>query len=482
MKRLLTAFFLLFFPFLTGISQNQRISDNPVVSANLRLMEQWIQSQMTYRGLPGLSIGIVYDQELVYSRGFGYSNLEDSIVTSSQTIYRIASLTKVFTSTAILQLRDQGRLRLDDPVEQYLPWFRMKTRFPDQPKVTIRQLLTHTSGLPREAAYPYWTDNKFPSRTEMIKGLENQEMIFAPEERFKYSNLGFAIAGEIVAEAAGMPYSEYVEKNILEPLGMKSTTVYFQDSQSSRLATGYSRNLDDGSRKIMPFTNARALNAAINISSTIGDMARFASLQFRERQIVFGDQILKGSTIREMRRIQWLNPDWQSGYGLGFSIWHEDDRTIVGHSGGVAGYKSQFSFLPEEKVAVIVFTNSDDGDPGFFASHILTLMLPSIQRATARSVDISIPDPEWNTYVGRYEDSRWFETQVLIMNGRLMLYTHAYPPEENFRANLIELTPLGANTFRMTGENGDGELVVFEMEGGAVVRVKIGENFLHPKK
>ena len=221
-----------------GISQNQRISDNPEVSANLRLMEQWIQSQMTYRSLPGLSIGIVYDQELVYARGFGYSNLEDSAATTSQTIYRIASLTKVFTATAIMQLRDQGKLRLDDPVEQYLPWFRVKSRFPDQPKVTIRQLLTHTSGLPREAAYPYWTDNKFPSRTEMIKGLENQEMIFAPEDRIKYSNLGFAVAGEIVAEAAGMPYSEYVEKNILAPLGMKSTTVYFQDSQSKRLAEG----------------------------------------------------------------------------------------------------------------------------------------------------------------------------------------------------------------------------------------------------
>lgn len=465
-----------------GISQNQRISDNPEVSANLRLMEQWIQSQMTYRSLPGLSIGIVYDQELVYARGFGYSNLEDSAATTSQTIYRIASLTKVFTATAIMQLRDQGKLRLDDPVEQYLPWFRVKSRFPDQPKVTIRQLLTHTSGLPREAAYPYWTDNKFPSRTEMIKGLENQEMIFAPEDRIKYSNLGFAVAGEIVAEAAGMPYSEYVEKNILAPLGMKSTTVYFQDSQSKRLAFGYSRKLENGSRKVVPFTNAKALNAAANISSTIEDMARLASFEFRERQIVFGDQILKGSTIREMRRVQWLSSDWKSGYGLGFSVWRENERTVVGHSGWVAGYRSQFSFLPNEKIAVIVFANSDDGDPGFFARHIITMMLPSIQRVTAKSVDVSIPDPQWDAYVGSYQDAWWFETQVLIMNGRLMMYDHSYPPEENPRANFVELTPLGRHTFRMTGENGNGELVVFEMEDNAVVRVKVGENYLYPRK
>lgn len=481
MKRLWFAVFLLFLPSV-GVFSQGKISDNPEVSASLRLMEQWLLSQVAFRSIPGLSIGIVYDQELVYARGFGYSNLEDSILTSTQTIYRIASLTKIFTATAIMQLRDQEKLRLDDPVEQYLPWFRIKSRFPDQPKVTIRQLLTHTSGLPREAAFPYWTDNKFPSRTEMIKGLERQEMTFSPEDRIKYSNLGFAIAGEIVAEVAGMPFSEYVEKNILLPLGMKSTTVYFQDSQSKRLAMGYSRKLEDGTRKIMPFTNARAIVASANMSSTIEDLAKFASLQFRESQIVFGDQILKGSTIKEMRRIQWLNPDWKSGYGLGFSTWRENDRTVVGHSGWVGGYRSQLSFLPDEKLAVIVLTNSDDGDPSFFANHVLSLMLPPVQRASARSVEVSIPLPAWTAYVGNYQDAWWFETQVLMMNGRLMMYDHSYPPEENPRMNLVELTPVGEHTFRMTGANGNGELVVFEMEGNAVVRVKVGENFLHPKK
>ncbi len=482
MKRLLFAVFLLFLPFIRGFSQNQRISDNPEVQANLRLLEEWVQTQLIYRGLPGLSIGIVFDQELVYSRGFGYANLGDSLPTSSQTIYRIGSLTKTFTATAVMQLRDQDKLRLDDPVDQYLPWFRLKSRFSDQPKVSIRQLLTHTSGLPREAAYPYWTDNKFPSRTEMIKGLENQEMIFPPEDRIKYSNLGFAIAGEIVAEVAGMPYSEYVEKNVLNPLNMRSTTVYFQDSQSNRLAVGYSRRLEDGTRKAMPFANTKALVASANMSSTIEDMAKFASLQFRERQIVFGDQILKASSLREMQRMQRLDPDWKSGYGLGFALWRTDERTVVGHSGGVPGYRSQLAFLPLEKVAVIVLTNSDDGEPEFFADQILSTMLLPIQRATARSIDVSIPDAEWNLYVGSYQDARWFETRVVILNGRLMMYNHSYPPEENPRSNLVELAPLGGGAFRMSGENGNGEIVAFEMENNAVLRVKVGENYLYPKK
>ncbi len=482
MKRSLCTAFLLWVLAALGVSQNHKLAEHPEVSANLRLMERWIESQVAFRSLPGISIGIVYDQDLVYARGFGLSDVAKNSPSTSQTIYRIASLTKIFTATAIMQLRDQGKLRLDDPVENYLPWFRIKSRFPDRPGITIRQLLSHTSGLPREAAFPYWTDNKFPSRTELIKGLEHQEMIFPPEDRIKYSNLGFAVAGEIVAEAAGMPYSEYVTKNILEPLGMKSTTVYFQDSQSDRLAVGYSRKLEDGSRKTTAFTNAKGMVAAANMSSTVEDLAKFASLQFRDRQIVFGDQILKGSTVQEMHRVHWLNPDWKSGWGLGFASWREDERTIVGHSGWVGGYRSQFSFLPKEKIAVIVLSNADDGDPGFFASHILSLMIPSLQRASAKSGDMSLPDPQWAAYVGKYQDSWWFDTEVLLFNGRLMMYDHSYPPEENPRANLVELTPVSLNTFRMAGENGNGELVVFEMENNTVLRIKVGENYLFPKK
>lgn len=482
MKRLCFSAVLLFAFTASGISQNPRLSDNPELAANFRLMEQWIQSQVSYRGLPGISVGIVYDQELVYARGFGLRDLRRQTPATPSTIYRIASLTKLFTATAIMQLRDQGKLRLDDPVEQYLPWFKLKNPFPDQPSITIRHLLTHTSGLPREAAYPYWTDNKFPSRTELIRGLENQEMVFPPEDKIKYSNLGMAVAGEIVAEVAGMPYSEFVGRYILEPLGMKSTTVYFQDSQSDRLAAGYSRRLEDSTRKVMPFTNAKAMVAAANMSSTIEDLAQFASLQFRDRQIVFGNQILKASTIKEMQRVQWLSPDWKSGRAIGFETWREQERTVVGHSGWVAGYRSQFSFLPKEKIAVIVLTNADDGDPGFFAENILKIVAPSILRVTAKPPDISIPDLRWAAYIGKYQDSWWSETEVLLLNGRLMMHDYSYPPKENPRTELIELIPVGQNTFRMNGGNVNGELVVFEMENNAVVRVKVGENYIYPKK
>lgn len=464
-------------------SQTHKIAEIPEVNSNLRLMERWITAQMQYRELPGIAVGIVYDQDLIYAKGFGLADVDEEIPVTPQTMFRIASITKAFTATAIMQLRDQGKLQLDDPIDKYLKWFRIKNRFPNAPAITVWHLLTHTSGLPREAAFPYWTDNKFPSRNEMIVAMEQQETVFPSETRVKYSNLAFALAGEIVAEVSGIPYSDYVTKNILEPLGMTSTTVFFQDKDRHRLAVGYRRKLEDGSRKEVDFTNARGLVASANMTSTVEDLAKFASLQFREGHVVFGSQILKGSTLKEMLRIQWLNPNWKNGYGIGFAVWRQDDKTLVGHSGWISGYRSQFSFIPEDKIAVIVLTNSDDGDPVYFAERIFTIMLPSLRRATATSIDISIPDPSWIRYTGKYQDSWSFETEILLMNGKLVMYDFSYPPEGNPRNNLVDLSPEGPNTFRLTGENGNGELVIFEMSSSnKVTKVKVGENFLFPKK
>ncbi len=459
------------------------ISENIEIATNLKLMEQWIEAQRVYRNLPGLSVALVHDQDLIYARGFGFSNIDDEIPATAETMYRVASITKSFTAIAILQLRDQGKLQLDDPIERYLPWFRIKNRFPNAPPITIRHVLTHTSGLPRESAFPYWTDYKFPSRSEMIKALEQQETVFPTETRFKYSNLGVALAGEIVGEVSGMPYSEYVARQILDPLGMSSTTVYFQDKDRNRLAVGYGRQLEDGTRKKMPFLNARAIAASANLTSTVEDLAKFASLQFREGHVVFGSQILRGSTLKEMHRVQWLNPNWKSGWGLGFSVWRKEEKTVVGHSGWIGGYRSQLSFLPEDKIAVIVLTNADDGDAGYFAEQILSIMLPYIKRATAPSMAVSIADAGWQKYTGKFSDPWSFETEILQVNGKLMMYDYSYPPEDDPRRRLVELTPEGPNTFRMTGENGDGELVIFEMDSAnKVAKVKVGENFLYPKK
>lgn len=477
-------FLIVIFSLILGISwaQQSSLPTNVGVSSSLQLLETWIESQMDYHTLPGLSIGIVYDQELIWSKGFGFANVEKKLPMTPSSIFRIASITKLFTCTAIMQLRDQGKLQLDDPIQQYLPWFNIKNQFSDAPAIAIRHLMTHTSGLPREAAFPYWTDHKFPTLEQMIEALPGQETIYPSETKWKYSNLGMALLGLIVEAASGEKYEDYIQHHILDPLQMSSTSVNLPDDHKKRLAIGYGRRLPDGARKIMPFTDSNGLTPAANISSTVADLAKFASLQFRNGNAA-GNQILKGSTLREMQRVHWLQPSWNSGWGLGFSTWQRDGKTFIGHGGWVAGYRTQLLICPENKIAVIVMSNAEDGSPSFFANKIFDIIAPAIKKAVAPPSEIAKSNPAWQIYLGKYSDPTDWEYEVMILNDRLVLYGYDYPPEENPKSGIIDLTPVHGHTFRMTGENGDGELLIFEMGPDAkVARIKKGENYIYPMK
>ena len=454
---------------------------HPEVVSAIRLYEAWVETQTAYRGLPGISLGVVYDQDLIWSRGIGLADRERKEAATPQTIYRIASITKLFTSTAILQLRDAGKLGLDDAVADHLPWFQMRQQHTDAPPITIRQLLTHTSGLPREAAFPYWTDCNFPTRDELIASLPEQETVFAPLTQWKYSNLALTLAGEIVAAVAQQPYPDYVDARILKPLWMESTSVVLRDAHLERLATPYGRRMPDGTRTIRPFTDCQGISPAANMSSTVEDLARFASLQFRDGP-AWGAQILKGSSLREMHRVHWLNPDWKSGWGLGFVVRRREDRTLVEHGGSLPGYRTQVSICPDEKIAFIVLTNADDGEPSFYIEQAYTMIAPALRKATAPPPSLVEAQPEWERYVGKYCNP-WDDSDVLITNRGLTLIT---PTSPDPMSTVLHLSPEGEHTFRISGDNGYssvGELVVFELgPDGAVERVKIGANYTYPQR
>ena len=450
------------------------------VLSNIRLLEAWIECRMAYQELPGMSVGIVYDQELIWAKGFGFSNREEKKPATTKTLYRIASITKLFTSTAIMQLRDQGKLHLDDPVKKHLPWFKIKSSHTDAPEITIRHLLTHTSGLPREAAFPYWNDFQFPTREQIIEKLPVQEAAYGPEAIWKYSNLALTLAGEIVAAVSGEPYPDYIQKHILGPLEMKSTSVVLPEGQKTKLAKGYGRRLPDGSRRLMPFTDSRGITPAANISSNVEDLARFLSLQFtagkREES-----RILKKSTIREMHRVHWMQPDWKSGWGLGFGIRRSEDRVILGHGGSLAGYRSQVSFCPEEKFGAVVLTNASDGEPNVYMDQIFHLVAPAVKESVKEpSGKEKKPDASMKKYMGRYRNI-WGDSQVLWYEGELVMIN---PRADDPTESMAKLVSLGENTFRMEGEAGYmclGELVQFEMSsGGKVRRVKEGETYIYP--
>jgi len=454
------------------------LATNPGVRSAIGLLEAWLDSQLAYRGWPGLSIGILHDQELIWARGFGQASLERAEAATPDTLYRIASITKLFTSTAIMQLRDAGKLRLDDRLTDHLGWFKIGQSHPDAPPITIEHLLTHTAGLPRELGFPYWTDSNFPTAEDARRRLPEQSTALPTETSWKYSNLGLALAGEVVATVAGQPFDQYVSERVLKPLGMARTFVTTPPKDAPGLATGYTRRLPTGARTETPFTDGRWITPAANMTTSVTDLARFAMLQFRDGA-AGGAQILRGSTLREMHRPHWVEPDWVAGWGLGFRLMREGGRTLVGHGGRLRGYRTQLQLCPAERIGVIVMINAEDGEPLVIASRFFEWVAPAIARATAPPTKDGLP-AGWERYVGKYR-SPGADTQVLVLDGALVLIDPSVP---NPTLGITRLRPVAEHTFRMETTEGyasNGELVVFELNAaGRVCRVKIGENYTEP--
>ncbi len=452
------------------------------IATKLELLSAWIGEQIEYYRIPGLAIGVLDDQKLLWADGFGYANAEKKIPMSAATLCRIASITKTFTATAIMQLRDQGKLSLDDPVQKHLPWFSIKSRFPDSQPITVENLLTHSSGLPGEAAFPYWTDHVFPSKEELIAGLANQEVLRQPWDGYRYSNLGLAIAGEIVAAAAGESYASYVTSHILQPLHMTASSVILPEAHRSRLAVSYDRLQADGTRQVLDFPDCKGLIPAANITSCVNDLAKYLALQMRYAD-QGDDAVLRGTTLKEMHRIHWLHDDWSSGYGLGFAVRKRGQRIMVGHSGWVAGYKSHITFCPTEKIGIIVLMNCADGNPTTFSYRAYDLLAPLIVKHRPAKPAAAAADPAaWQKYVGRYQDLSGWQARVMMLGEKLVLYEASYPPADDPEEGVIDLIPETEHVFRMSGRNGNGETVRFIIDGkGQVQRLYKGENYYVPQ-
>lgn len=453
------------------------LSQQPAVADAITIFDLWVEQHLAHRNLPGLSIAVVSDQEIVWSKGYGFSDVERMIPATPSTVYRIGSITKLFTSTAILQLRDAGKLRLDDPVSRHLPWFKVPDPFPDAPEVTIRQLLTHTAGLPREAGFPYWTDHVFPTREELAGSVPRLGLINPPESTYHYSNLGMSLLGEIVTVVSGRPWAAYVQENILGPLGMSSTRTAPDGEILQRLATAYMLEGPDGTRKTMEYYDAGAIAPAGGIVSTVEDLGRFASLQFRSGP-AGGNQVLKGSTLREMHRVHWVYDSFSGGRGLGFAVTRRDGKNFVGHGGSIGAHVTNLLTLPGEKIAVIVAINADDGSPYTVARQAYSVFAPPIREAVREpSPPKPDPDPAWQRYVGRYSDPWGWEYEVLILGGDLVIYGFDYPPWEDAATGYSRLTPVEGSTFRQP----NNAMLTFELDSnGDVVRIKRNNNYLFP--
>ena len=466
------------FLFTINLAESKKTVDHPRVSEAVKLVEIWLDAQRDYEGMPGISAAIVHDQNLIWSDGFGYSNPDKKSKTDSKTIYSICSISKLFTSIAIMQLRDQGKLRLNDPVSKHLPWFDIKNLYADKGESTIQSLLTHSSGLPRESDFPYWSppDFPFPSSKSIKNKISSQKTLYPADTYFQYSNLGLTLAGEIVAEVSGTNFDTYVEKNIIQPLGLKDTrTVMPKKLYGKQLAVGHSARNRDGERPQVELFHAEGIGPAAGFSSTVDDLAKFASWQFRLLENG-GKEIVSSNTLREMHRVHFLDEDWQPAWGLGFSVWRDGEKKFLGHGGSCPGYRSQLLIQPNSQIATIFMTNASGVNSRRFAQQLYNIISLALKEANSDG-NAKTLKPEFTKYMGHYSEAPWGgETAVITWEGELA--TVSLPTNDPVGA-ISKLKHIEDDTFRRIREDDEmGEEIIFETNSsGKVIRMWQHQNF-----
>jgi CubicO group peptidase (beta-lactamase class C family) len=317
------------------------------------IIEQVIEQVRT----PGLAIAVVHDQKVVYTAGFGVRNLEnkDNKITP-QSLFHMASITKPFVATAVMQLVEKGKIDLDSPVVKYLPYFRLNDE--RHATIKVRQILSHVSGMPDVRDYewdkPQYDDGALE---RYVRSLSNQSLIAAPGAGFRYSNMAYEVLGDLIAKVSGMTFEDYVRIHILEPLGMKSSTLLVKQADPSLLTSPHVGS-SSGTvvSKIFPYN--RMHSPSSTLYSNALDMSRWIMANLNRGELE-GKRILKDFTYD----IMWkpAGDQWQH-IGISWFLGEYRGHRTISHSGGDTGFLSNLVMIPDRSIAVVVMANSDRED------------------------------------------------------------------------------------------------------------------------
>lgn len=448
--------------------RSESVGENAEVATALTILDKWIAMTVHKSQQPGLAAGIVHKGEVIWSKGYGFADMEQKTPVSADTRFRIASITKTFTGTAILQLRDAGKLALDDPLSKYLPWFDLQ--YPGAPPITIRHVMTHTSGLPRDSTVPHWTEGTFHTWEELVESTKERKPVMPPVKEFKYSNLAFSLLGGVVEAASGQPWAEYVQTEILDPLEMADTLVTPAGDEAN-LAVGYLRADEEYARNPAHIAATNGFSPSASMASSVNDLVKYARFHLSKEDTA----ILSGHTLRDMHRIHWLDPTWLWGYGLGVFVHKLDDWTTSGHSGGYNGYLTMFRLCREHDFAVIVLTNALGSDPYQYVERAYKLVLPKVIEASKEKAEA---EADWQQYLGSYT-ADWGDTEIIISDGQLQAISLEFldmPP--------IVLEPTDtSHVFTIKSPGNGGETARFEFDdAGTIIRLWWNNEYNLPKR
>ncbi|HET9781001.1 MAG TPA: serine hydrolase domain-containing protein [Candidatus Dormibacteraeota bacterium] len=384
----------------------------PIADGVASTLEAKAASYVKDNRLPGAAVGVVHGEELAWSSGVGFADVASGRAPDGATLYRIASITKTFTSTAVMRLRDEGKLRLDDPIGAYVP------EVGHLGDVTIRRVLSHESGLQSEPPGTDWRQVQYEGRVERnLQRAVEFDAAIPPNTQTKYSNLGFQLLGEVIARTSGVPYVEFIQRRILDPLGMKNTSFEpLRAEMQPRRATGYAaRFLSDDLR---PASIPPTIYSEGGLWSCVDDLARWISYQFSD-----------DATLREMHKPRYITDDeWTQAWCIGWYALRRDRMIWIVHTGGLHGFSSAVCFRPKQRIGAIVLINGV-GDAAALALDLGGIALEALD-ASAPRIERSAPLPEnFRDLIGLYVGE---ESGVVLgvewRDGKLTVVDAGNPP------------------------------------------------------
>ena len=378
-----------------------------------------IRAEIEQKNIPAFSISLVDRDKIVWSDGFGHQDAEKRIPASADTVYRVGSVSKLFTDMAVMQQVETGAVDLDVPVTRWLPAFQPNNPFGTP--ITLRQLMSHRSGLVRESPVGNYFDPDEPSVTETVNSLNTTELVYAPDSRIKYSNAAITVVGAVLEELLKRPYHETIQNSLLTPLNMNNSSFVRSPAIDRQLAAGWMWTWDGRRFEAPKFSLGIA--PAGNMYSTATDLAKFAICLINGGSSKTG-QIISEATLQEMTTPVKDENGKALGFGLGFHIQELDGHQKIGHGGAVYGFSTQLEILPKEKLAVAAISSLDGTNSIVqrIADYALRLALAKRDGSPLPTYRTTVPIPTERAQplVGTYQSGeRW--TQITELNGQVFM-------------------------------------------------------------
>ncbi|GAB2606653.1 serine hydrolase domain-containing protein [Kribbella endophytica] len=409
-------------------------------------IERWLEYQRRYLRTPGIQAAIRIGDELVLSVALGRSDEVLDVPLRTDHLFRIASHSKTFTATAILQLVEQGKVRLDDPITAYVE----ELAGTALAGVSLRELLGHQAGVIRDGVNKdYWQlMDPFPDRAALVELCRTDGFVFEPNEFFKYTNIGYSLLGLVIESAGGTSYGEYVGENIVKRLGLESTGAEWDPRRAGEYAAGHTGLIDGAdARETIPHVDTQAMAAATGFYSTAEDLTRYGAAHF------FGaEELLTDASKRLMQRgesVVSAHGKELGTYGLGMDVTTIGDRRLVGHSGGYPGHITRTFIDPVDQIVVSVLTNCIGGPASTLATGVVKLLNLAASSATptTHTVDLTRFCGDFANLMG--------VISISLLGGRLVAFFPAAPdPTDSYE----ELEVVDENTLRVVPAAGFGSI------------------------